>query len=179
MGTCRLAIRVGTSPSPNAQRQPWRSTPRPASRFARTTTQAAKALGCRDSSTGPARRCGDWSRTNKVARSSRCMAQSLRSGVPPEALVVQEGPPRRPVETTRVVIAVWRACADCFRSQLRRLGFGRFARRDPNEAVRTYHGVSDSTLKIGTFYFGGIRNFLLWSDTFKTPVAPYAELEHS
>jgi hypothetical protein len=72
----------------------------------------------------PVRRCGDWSRTNKVARSSRCIAQSLRSGVSPAALVVQEGPPRRPVETTRVLIAVWRACADCFRSQLRRLGFG-------------------------------------------------------
>src|ERR1700693_1795230 len=40
------------------------------------------------------------------------MAQSLRSRVSPEAGVVQEGPPRRPVETTRVLIAVWRACAD-------------------------------------------------------------------
>jgi hypothetical protein len=97
------------------------------------------------------------------------------SGVPPEALVVQEGPPRRPVETTRVLIAVWRACADCFRSQLRRFGFGRFARRDPNEAVRTYHEGSQATLKTGTFYLAGSRNFLFGSDrsvsseaTFKT-----------
>src|ERR1700686_3578558 len=93
------------------------------------------------------------------------MPKASAREVPPEAGVVQEGPPRRPVETTRVLIAVWRACADCFRSQLRRLGFGRFARRDSSEAVRTYHKGCESTLKIGTFYFGGIRNFLLWSDT--------------
>jgi hypothetical protein len=37
---------------------------------------------------------------------------------------IARDPPRRPVETTRVLIAVWRACADCFRSQLRRFGFG-------------------------------------------------------
>jgi hypothetical protein len=30
--------------------------------------------------------------------------------------------------------------------------------------VRTYHEGFLSTLKIGTFYFGGNRNFLLWSD---------------
>jgi hypothetical protein len=100
----------------------------------------------------------------QARRSSPCMAQSLRSGVSPKAHVVQEGPPRRPVETTRVLIAVWRACADCFRSQLRRLGFGQPTRRDPGEAVRTYHEGLRSTLKIGTFYFGGNRNFLLWSD---------------
>src|SRR5260370_41284413 len=98
-------------------------------------------------------------------RSSRWNAQSLRSGASPAALVVQEGPPRRPVETTRVLIAVWRACADCFRSQRRRLGFGPFARRDPGEAVRAYHQGSSPALKIGTFYFGGNRNFLLWSDS--------------
>src|SRR5712691_8241669 len=42
---------------------------------------------------------------------------------------------------------------------------GNPARRDPGEAVRTYHEGSQATLKIGTFYFGGNRNFLLWSDT--------------
>src|ERR1700691_3010669 len=97
-------------------------------------------------------------------RSSRCMAQSLRSGVSPKACVVQEGPPRRPVETNRALIAVWRACADCFRSHLRRLGFGHLARRDPGETVRTYHEGLQSTLKIGTFYLAGNRNFLFGSD---------------
>jgi hypothetical protein len=52
----------------------------------------------------------------QARRSSRCMAQSLGSGVSPEAHVVQEGPPRRPVETTRVFNRCERACADCFRS---------------------------------------------------------------
>src|ERR1700686_1039515 len=92
------------------------------------------------------------------------MPKASAREVPPEAGVVQEGPPRRPVETTRVLIAVWRACADCFRSQLRRLGFGRFARRDPNEAVRTYHEGFQATLKIGTFYLARSRNFLFGSD---------------
>jgi hypothetical protein len=39
------------------------------------------------------------------------------------------------------------------------------ARRDPGTAVRTYHVGSDTTRKIGSFYFGEIRNFLFWSDT--------------
>ena len=32
------------------------------------------------------------------------------------------------------------------------------------KTVRTYHEGFLQTLKIGTFYFGGNRNFLLWSD---------------
>ena len=95
----------------------------------------------------------------------RVYSPKPRLGSSTRSIVLQEGPPRRPVETTRVVIAVWRACADCFRSQLRRLGFGRFARRDPNEAVRTYHEGFQATLKIGTFYLARSRNFLFGSDT--------------
>ena len=42
---------------------------------------------------------------------------------------------------------------------------GNRTRRDPGAAVRTYHGVPKSTLKTGTFYLAGKRNFLLGSDT--------------
>ena len=41
---------------------------------------------------------------------------------------------------------------------------GNRTRRDPDTAVRTYHEGRRPTLKSGTFYFGGNRNFLLWSD---------------
>ncbi len=58
-----------------------------------------------------------------------------------------------------------RAIHRLLRSQLRRFGFGVRTRREPGTAVRTYHLGSPATLEIGTFYFGGIRNFLLWSDT--------------
>ena len=37
---------------------------------------------------------------------------------------------------------------------------GNRARRDPGTAVRTYHEGRQLTLKTGTFYFGGNRNFL-------------------
>jgi hypothetical protein len=42
---------------------------------------------------------------------------------------------------------------------------GNRTRRDPSTAVRTYHEGLKETLETGTFYFGGNRNFLLWSDT--------------
>src|ERR1051326_3264436 len=38
-------------------------------------------------------------------------------------------------------------------------------RRDPGGAMRTYHEGRPAALNTGTFYFGGNRNFLLWSDT--------------
>ena len=37
-------------------------------------------------------------------------------------------------------------------------------RRDPGTAMRTYYEGLKPTRKTGTFYFGGNRNFLLWSD---------------
>src|SRR6202521_5862196 len=98
-------------------------------------------------------------------RSSRCMAQSLRSGVSPKARVVQEGPPRRPVGTTRVLIAVRGPAPTASGANSVASALGGLARRDPGKAVRTYHEGSQAALKIGTFYFGGNRNFLLWSDT--------------
>src|ERR1019366_4333026 len=74
-----------------------------------------------------------------------------------------KGPLRRPVETTRILIAVGGPRTDCFRSQLRRLGFGQ-----PHQA-RPRHGCAKipcgsqagpskpelSTLvATGTSYFG-------------------------
>ena len=41
---------------------------------------------------------------------------------------------------------------------------GNRTRRDPGTAVRTYHEGLNLTPRTGTFYFGGNRNFLLWSD---------------
>ena len=41
---------------------------------------------------------------------------------------------------------------------------GNRTRRDPGAAVRTYHEGLNLTPRTGTFYFGGNRNFLLWSD---------------
>jgi hypothetical protein len=97
------------------------------------------------------------SRAPASRRSSRPMDQSLGSGVPPEAGVVQEGPPRRPVETTRVLIAVWRACADLLRSQLRRLGFGQPHQARPRQGCANIPSGSGIDLQN--------RNFLLWWDT--------------
>ena len=45
---------------------------------------------------------------------------------------------------------------------------GNRTRRDPGTAVRTYHEGLKPTLKAGTFYLAGNRNFLFGSDT---PVA--------
>ena len=78
--------------------------------------------------------------------------------------VVQEGPPRRPVETTRVLIAVRGPAPTASGANSVASALGSLARRDPGKAVRTYHEGPDRTLKIGTFYFAGNRNFLLCSD---------------
>jgi hypothetical protein len=42
---------------------------------------------------------------------------------------------------------------------------GNRTRRDPGTAMRTYYEGLKPTRKTGTFYFGGNRNFLLWSDS--------------
>src|ERR1017187_4941363 len=59
-----------------------------------------------------------------------------------------------------------RAFADCFGANPVASALGNRTRRDPGTAVRTYHEGRKPTRKTGTFYFGGSRNFLLWSDTF-------------
>jgi hypothetical protein len=58
-----------------------------------------------------------------------------------------------------------RAPADCFGANPVASALGNPARRDPGEAMRTYHEGLQSTLKTGTFYLAGNRNFLFGSDT--------------
>src|ERR1700693_1780332 len=101
----------------------------------------------------------------QARRSSRGIAQSLRSGVSPKAPVVPEGPPRRPVDTTRVLIAVRGPAPTASGANSVASALGSLARRDPGKTVRTYHEGFQSTLKIGTFYLAGNRNFLFGSDT--------------
>ena len=57
-----------------------------------------------------------------------------------------------------------RASADCFGANPVASALGNRARRDPGAAVRTYHEGLKPTLKTGTFYLAGNRNFLFGSD---------------
>jgi len=58
-----------------------------------------------------------------------------------------------------------RAFADCFGANPVASALGNHAGRDPGLAVRTYHEGFLQTLKTGTFYLAGNRNFLFGSDT--------------
>src|ERR1700687_6194462 len=58
-----------------------------------------------------------------------------------------------------------RAFADCFGANPVASALGNRSRRDPGAAVRTYHEGLKPTLKTGTFYLAGNRNFLFGSDT--------------
>src|ERR1051326_9145964 len=58
-----------------------------------------------------------------------------------------------------------RAPADCFGANPVASALGNPTRRDPGGVMRTYHGGRPAALNTGTFYFGGNRNFLLWSDS--------------
>ena len=58
-----------------------------------------------------------------------------------------------------------RAPADCFGANPVASALGNLVRRDPGEAMRTYHEGRKVGLQRGTFYFGGNRNFLLWPDS--------------
>src|SRR5258708_6878764 len=60
-----------------------------------------------------------------------------------------------------------RAFADCFGANPVASALGNRPGRDPGAAVRTYHADPKRVLKTGTIYFGGNRNFLLWSDIAK------------
>ena len=60
-----------------------------------------------------------------------CPKPQLGSFTVSNGLSKTKGPLRRPVKTTRIVIAVGGPGADCFRSQLRRLGFGQPLRARP------------------------------------------------
>jgi len=58
-----------------------------------------------------------------------------------------------------------RASADCFGANPVASALGNRPRRNPGAALRTYHEGLKPTLKTGTFYLAGNRNFLLGSDT--------------
>ena len=58
-----------------------------------------------------------------------------------------------------------RAFADCFGANPVASALGDRTRRDPDAAMRTYHVGLTQTLKTGTFYLAGNRNFLFGSDT--------------
>ena len=58
-----------------------------------------------------------------------------------------------------------RACADCFRSRLRRLGFASPLGRDPSRTKSDYHDVESRPVKSGTFHFAQNRNFSLCAET--------------
>src|SRR5580658_4880907 len=136
-----LAIRSGTWASPSAARVNLLLSRRCANRYARITTPEARARGCRASLIAPVHRCGKQLANETIWCAGKPAIFALDSPKPPlgsftKSTVVQEGPPRRPVETTRVLIAVWRACADCLRSRSVASALGSLARRDPGETVR-------------------------------------------
>jgi hypothetical protein len=58
------------------------------------------------------------------------------------------------------ILRHWRAPADCFGANPVASALGNRTRRDPGTAVRTYHEGQLPTLKRGTFYLAGSRNFL-------------------
>ena len=62
-----------------------------------------------------------------------------------------------------------RASADCFGANPVASALGNRPRRDPGAAVRTYHEGLKPTLKTGTFYLAGNRNFLFGSDICQPP----------
>src|SRR2546421_12478193 len=77
-----------------------------------------------------------------------------------------KGPLRRPVKTTRILIAVGGPHTDCFRSQLRRLGFGqpqpgatpaRLCEHTMWVASRPSEPELSTLVGTGTFYFGPTR----------------------
>ena len=58
-----------------------------------------------------------------------------------------------------------RVLADCFGANPVASALGNPARRDPGEAMQTYHEGPHLTLPTGTFYLAGNRNFLFGCDT--------------
>jgi len=83
-----------------------------------------------------------------------CPKPQLGSFTVSNGLSKTKGPLRRPVKTTRILTAVGGPRTDCFRSQLRRLGFGQ-----PHQA-RPRHGCAN--IPCGSQANPQKRNFLLW-----------------
>src|SRR5580658_60121 len=62
-----------------------------------------------------------------------------------------------------------RACADCLRSRLRRLGLASPLGRDPSRTRSDYHDVESRPAKSGTSHFAQNRNFSLCADNKDLP----------
>ena len=92
-------------------------------------------------------------------QSSRLNAQSLRSGVSPDAERVPNRKALRVISNHSGGLAPTASGANSVASAL-----GSLPRRDPEEDVRTYHEGLYRPLKTGTFYLAGSRNFLFGSD---------------
>jgi hypothetical protein len=91
-------------------------------------------------------------------------AQSLRSEIPPKQWIHGSNRALLALRNHSRVVRHSRAPADCFGANPVASALGDFARRDPSEAMRTYQGSRRLTLKTGTFYLAGNRNFLFGSD---------------
>jgi hypothetical protein len=108
-----------------------------------------------------------WVRRANARRSSRFMAQSLRSGVSPPAECVQIERPSEASRTgsaRRYPVAKGGPAPTASGANSVASALGSVTRRDPGEAVRSYHEGCTSTFKTGTFYLAGRRNFLFGSD---------------
>jgi hypothetical protein len=93
-------------------------------------------------------------RAKAARRSSRCMPKaSARKFHPKQNASIQKSPPGRAGPVSPGVKYRRRACADCFRSQLRRLGFG------PPHQARPRRGYANITW--GSRADPQNRNFLL------------------
>jgi hypothetical protein len=101
---------------------------------------------------------------NQFGRRASSYAQSLGSEISPKQWIpAVRNPPGAP-EVSRV-LRHRRVPADCFGANPVASALGDPARRDPSEAMRTYHQGPVPALKTGTFYLAGNRNFLFGSDS--------------
>ena len=171
----------------------WRN--RWGNRFGRITIEAARAIGWTASSNVRGRSCGKRCERPTRGTERRLQPTTVQYGTPGKSgpaifAFLYPKPPlgsftksiqssdtgkpsaRNGPVSPGVIERHRRACADCFWSQLRRIGFGQ-----PRQA-RPRRGGSNITtsgrgepLKTGTFYFARKRNFLLCLDTIKVVVS--------
>src|SRR5579859_6800196 len=123
----------------------------------------ARVAGCRASSTVPAHHSGKQQDTDALPCGAPGKPGDLRVVWPKASAREFHQRIQRESKTLGGACRPPRA-VPILRSQLRRLGFGRLARRDPGKAMRTYHEGWGIDLKTGTFYLAENRKFLLCSD---------------
>jgi hypothetical protein len=105
-------------------------------------------------------------RSQKTIRKTRFFyAQSLRSKIPPKQWIHGLSGALLALRNYSRVLRHSRAPADCFGANPVASALGNSPRRDPSEVMRTYHECRKLTLKTGTFYLAGNRNFLFGSDS--------------